>query len=72
MNDFLIYWNMKIAWDDSAVKLGRSDSCGREIRASSQLFSQRAADLISEAYLIAMTGDRHDEVATLDLSITPS
>ena len=45
---------------------------GKDIRASSLLFSRRAADVISEAYLIVMTGDRHDELAALDLSMTPS
>ena len=45
---------------------------GKDTRASSYLFSRRAADVISEAYLNAMTGDRHDELAALDLSITPS
>ena len=33
------------------------------------MFSRRAADVISEAYLTAMTGDHHDELAALDLSM---
>ena len=28
--------------------------------------------VITEAFLTVMTGDRHDELAALDLSITPS
>ena len=33
---------------------------GKDIRASSQLFIRRAADVISEACFTAMIGDRHD------------
>ena len=42
---------------------------GKDIRASSQLSIRRAADVISEACFIAMTGDRHDEVAAMDFSM---
>ena len=51
---------------------------GKDIRASSKLFSQEAADVISEAYLTAMTGDRLDKLAALyvgmiiEVSLTPS
>ena len=42
---------------------------GKGIRASSQLFIRRAADVISEACFTAMTGDRHDELAAMDFSM---
>ena len=43
---------------------------GKDIRASSKLlFSRRVADVIFEAYLTAMTGDRYDELAALYLSM---
>ena len=42
---------------------------GEDIRESSLLFSRRAANVISEASLIAMTGDRYDELAVMDLSM---
>ena len=41
----------------------------KDTRASSKLFSRRVADVIFEAYLTAMTGDRHDELAALYLSV---
>ena len=40
---------------------------GEDIRASSLLFSRRAANVISEASLIAMTGDRYDKLAAMDV-----
>ena len=41
----------------------------KDTRASSKLFSRRVADVIFEAYLTAMTGDRNDELAALYLSM---
>ena len=77
MKDSRIYRNMKIARADSAVKLGCSDRCGLPLNAS-ELFSQEAADIISEAYLTSMTGDRLDKLAAfyvsmiIEVSLTPS
>ena len=34
---------------------------GKDIRVSSYFFTRRAADVVSEACFIAMTGDRHDD-----------
>ena len=42
---------------------------GKDTRASPYLFPRRAADVISEACFTAITEDRHDEPAVLDLSI---
>ena len=42
---------------------------GKDIRASSYFFTRRAADVVSEACFTAMTGDRHDERAAMDLSM---
>ena len=42
---------------------------GKDIMASSQLFTRRAADVISEACFTAMTGDRHDELAAMDFNM---
>ena len=42
---------------------------GKNIRGSSELFSLRADDVISEACLTAMIGDRRDEPAAIDLSM---
>ena len=39
---------------------------GKDIRASSQLFIRRAADVISKACSTAMTEDRHDELAAME------
>ena len=49
---------------------------GKDINASS-LFTRRAVDVISAAFFSAMTGDRDDEPAAMDLSmiavaLTPS
>ena len=49
----------------------------RIIRTSSSLFTRRVADLVSEACFTAMTGDRHERLAAMDLSmiavtLTPS
>ena len=51
-----------------------TQSIGKDIKASS-LFTRRAVDVISEAFFSAMTGDRDDELAAMDLSMiapTPS
>ena len=40
MNDSRIYRNMKIAWDDSAVKLGISVLCGLPLNASERISEQ--------------------------------
>ena len=65
MNDSRIHRNMKIAWDDSAAKLGPMTDVTfhsthlKGIRASSYFFY--AAYVVSEACFTAMTGDHHDE-----------
>ena len=70
MNEDRIYRNMKTARDDSALKLGCCDwrdpltqRIGKDIRASSYLFTLGAADVNSEACSTAMTGDCDDELA---------
>ena len=40
MNDSRIHWDMKIAWNDSTVKLGCSDWCGLPLSASERLSEQ--------------------------------
>ena len=65
---------MKIARNDSAVKLGCSDwlsnqRIGKVIRASSYFSTRRVVDLVPEACSTAMTDDRHDELAAIDLSM---
>ena len=74
MKDSRIYRNMKIAradsWQRRKTRLQwpmwpSTQRIGKDIRASSKLFSQEAADVISEAYLTAMTGDRLDKLAAL-------
>ena len=50
---------------------------GRVIRASSYFFTRRVVDLVPEACSTAMTEDRHDELAAIDLrmivvALTPS
>ena len=42
---------------------------GKDIRASSQLFTRTATDVNSEACFTAMAGYRHDELAAMDLSL---
>ena len=42
---------------------------GKDIRASSYFFTRRAADVVPEACFTAMTKDRHDERAAVDLSV---
>ena len=41
----------------------------KDIRASSYFFTRRAADVVSEACLTVMTGDRHNERAAVDFSM---
>ena len=71
---------MRIARDDCAVKLGCCDWCGlplnsstqrirKDIRVGSLLLSRRAADVISQACFTAMTGDHHDELPAMNLSV---
>ena len=50
---------------------------GKDIKVSSWFFNRGAADVISEAFLTAMTGYRHEELAAMDLrmitvALTPS
>ena len=50
---------------------------GKDIKISSWFFTRGAADVISEAFLTAMTGYRHEELAAMDLrmitvTLTPS
>ena len=62
MNDSRIHRNIKIAKDDSAVKLGCRDLCGLPFNASERIseqsskyfFIRRAADEISEACFTAL------------------
>ena len=76
INDSRIHENMKVAGDDSAVKQACCDWCmwpstqriGKDINASS-LLTRRAVDVISETFFRAMTGDRDDELAAMDLSM---
>ena len=56
MNGSRIHRNIKITLDKS-------------IRASSYFFTRRAADVVPEACFTAMTEDRHDELAAMDLSV---
>ena len=42
---------------------------GKDIRASSKLFTRWGVDVVSEACFTAMTGDRHYEPAAMDLSM---
>ena len=49
----------------------------KDIRVSCQLFTRRAVDVIPDACFTAMTGDRYDKPAAMDLSmiavaLTPS
>ena len=50
---------------------------GKDIKVNSWFFTRGAADAISEAFLTAMTGYRHEELAAMDLrmitvALTPS
>ena len=51
---------MKIARADSALELAwpSTQRIGKDIRASSSLFTRRVADVTSEAFSTAMSGDR--------------
>ena len=46
MNDCRIHRNIKIARDDSAVKLGRCDLCGLPLNASERI-SEQALNIFS-------------------------
>ena len=46
-----------------------TERIGKDIRASSNFFTRRAADVVYEGYFTAMTGYRHDEPATMDISM---
>ena len=74
MNDSRIHRNMKIARNDSAVKLAYWDWGGLPLYASERMLElapscslEAVAGVISEAS--ALTGDRHDEPAAMDLSM---
>ena len=58
MNDGRIHRNMKIARDDRAIAVTdvaiTTQHIGKDIRASSKMFTRRAVDVISEA---CFTGD---------------
>ena len=76
MNDSRIHRNMKIARDDSAAKLGCSDRCDFQLNASERIseqaliFSLEGRPIyVSEACFAVMTGDRHDELAAMDLTM---
>ena len=74
MNDCRIHRNMKIAWNDSVVKLGCCDQCGLPLNALERISEQALNCLLEWGTL---TGDRHDELAAMDLStiavaLTPS
>ena len=43
-----------------------TERIGKDIRASSNFFTRRAADVVYEGYFTAMTGYRHDEPAMHD------
>ena len=53
---------MKIPWADCALKLASPSTqrIGKDIRASSSLFTRRASDVTSEAFSTAMSGDRYE------------
>ena len=56
MNGSRIHRNIKITRD-------------KYIRASSYFFTRSAADVVPEACFTAITEDRHDELAAMDLSV---
>ena len=60
VNNSRIHGNMKIARADSALELAwpSTQRIGKDIRASSSLFTRRVADVTSEAFSAAMSGDR--------------
>ena len=84
INESRIYRNRMISQEDSAVKTRllwlmwtSTQLMGNYIWASSNLFTRRADDVIIEASFTAMTRDRHDLRAAVDLSmiavaLTPS
>ena len=68
---------MKVAWDDSVVKLACCDYCGLPLNASERipeqaLFTRREADVISEAIFAMMTGDRDDDLSMIAVALIPS
>ena len=75
-NDSRIHKYMKIARDDSIVKLDCCDSCGLPLHASERISDQskllvvhsKGVQCSSKACFNAMTGDRRDKVAAMDLS----
>ena len=76
MNDSRIHRKKKIARDDSAeISAAVSDvafhSTHREGYQSKLLvqFTRRATDVISEVCCTVMTGDRHDKLVAMDLSM---
>ena len=52
---------MKIPWADCTLKLASPSTqrIGKDIRASSSLFTRRASDITSEAFSTAMSRDRY-------------
>ena len=53
---------MKIPWADCALKLASPSTqrIGKDIRASSSLFTRRVSDVTSEAFSTSMSGDRYE------------
>ena len=53
---------MKIPWADCALKLASPSTqrIGKDIRASSSLFTRRVSDVTSEAFPTSMSGDRYE------------
>ena len=62
LNNNRIHGNMKIPWADCALKLASPSTqrIGKDIRASSSLFTRRASDVTSEAFSTAMSRDRYE------------
>ena len=62
LNNNRIHGNMKIPWADCALKLASPSTqrIGKDIRASSSLFTRRASDVTSEAFSTSMSGDRYE------------
>ena len=58
-------WKSRLQW----LMWPSTQRIGKDIRASSLFFTRRAADAITEVCFIAMTGDRHNELAALDLGM---
>ena len=62
LNNNRIHGNMKIPWADCALKLASPSTqrIGKDIRASSSLFTRRVSDVTSEAFSTSMSGDRYE------------